>query len=37
MVFLIRNSIDILKELEMLTMIMTISVERFHGDVIGRR
>ena len=37
MVFLIMNSIDILEELRMLMMIMTNFVERFHGDVIGRR
>ena len=37
MVFPIMHSIDILEELEMLMMIMTISDERFHEDVIGRR
>ena len=35
-VFLIMNSIDILEELRMLMMIMTISDERFHEDVIGQ-
>ena len=34
MVFLIMNSIHILEEVKMLTMITTHSVERFHEDVI---
>ena len=37
MAFLIKNSIDILKEPKRLMMITTTFVERFHEDVIDQR